>query len=765
MIETFLFWTVIVWLIGYGMGRSSAQHKMTTAPPPPPPPSFADTGTQLASDWVPEPPAPPSRPLDNATIMLYFGAFLVIAGVGLFVGLSDFDGTSKTVAVAAVALLFFGAGLYLYDKVDRLKPAAITLTAIGLLSMPLVGVAIYAYVTDQTYGSTIWFMTSLISLAFYGAAIWKIRQSLMGYLAVFMVISLWMSLVSVIDAPVYFFGWAGVILAMVYLLIAKRLKVWSELEAPLSVSASIMVPTTLVMMLLFGDSSGQVTLMHQGITVLLAAGFYAMATWLSDDTKQRLQTICLASALLPLAAALMTYDQTGDMLQTAYWISGVSIAELMMLALFKAQLPKDWLDSVGLVTVVGMFVAGLLSTGGFHWVEACWLVGVEVAACAFAAFYMRSKNHLVLGLVGLLLLPLMIGFMAIVPPVDREVLVSIYFALGLLMMFGGSYADKLVPGYRRMILVAYAAAWAFAVFLGNLPGFLFWGPNADPQWLPAVASLTGACLALVSAYFEGKPKIIYVFPVLANIGVWQWLDLAGNSRNYGLILLVMGGLNLAIYGLGKLQQMRPNLAKYWQPWAWSGLVGLLLWSMQTMFENYDTALDGRWLSGLFMIAAGALASYEAYKRHNRPALYVTGGIALLGMQWIMYTQSIDNYLVYTHMWAAYFGLLAWLGARDGLTQDRQLFTVLALLIQTLPLANEGLQGDTGYGLLLLFESVGIMIFGMLARDRLVSIWGLVVAVASVLYQLRSYQFFVLALLGAGVIGVGIWMLLRSEKHK
>jgi hypothetical protein len=847
------------------------------------------------------------RSIDSVSLLLYFGAFLVIAGVGLFVGLSDVDGAVKTISVLALALGLYGTGLYLYQRIERLRPAAITITAIGLISLPLTGVAAYTYLTNQTFGPLIWCMTSLLCFGLYMLALWKMRQSLIGYLSVFMCLSLWMSIVAVVDAPVYFFGWAMIVLAMLYLLIGKFTKLWPEVEAPLNTSASVMVPTAVVLMLLFGG--GAISQLHQGITVLLSAAFYAIACMLEQRPKERHTYFVLSYLLLPLGAVLISYDLSREMVMTSFTLTGVSILQLAAVDVLRKRMPANWLESSLIVNAIALGLAAFLCASSADWNALAILLSINLATHAAAGITLRNKVHMALGLIATLILPALIGFLVIDPAAGKEWVAGAYILLGLALMAASRVLAHIVGSYRQMAIAGYGSAFMLAWLIGGM----------GSAWVPAATSASVALAVLVSAYFERVTALIFVAAGLGVLSGLQALHWSNVHATGGDLALVVGSLGVAYYAAAKLHERLPNLTTFHSAWMYSGLVALYggsiagflqsgtswpaiaylalagfltsfeayrrhekaamyvggavilaavqcamyhldfsewqvywyMWTAYPLFIAYRervadwiypaalilvigvfegllshdslTLLNGTlalsglgvvyyiagkvhalgnqpqqafvraWticgLAGLYgasalrffgfiyadesvtmlnavaLMMAGGLTSYEAYIRRNRAALYFGGGVSLVGLQWLMHLQQINEVQIYTHMWAAYFALLAWLSARDKRSEEKTNFTILALTIQTLPLAWEGLQGDTGYGLLLLLESIAIMLFGLWIKYSLVTKWGLAVAVGSVLYQLRDLQFFLLVLLGAGIIGLSVYLLLRKGGGK
>ncbi len=849
-----------------------------------------------------------AQEIDSASILLYFGAFLMIAGVGLFVGLSDFSGSVKTVTVLVLALTLYGAGLFMHQGVKRLKPAAVTLTAIGLICLPLTGVAAHFYAASALSGAWIWFVTSVMSLTLYGIALLQMRQSLIGYMSVFMCLSLWLSIDSVIHAPLYFFGWAMIVLGMIYLAATKFLRLWPEVEAPLSVSASIMVPAALLLTILFGYPA--ISVVHQSITVLLAAVFYALATWHEQGARARLTYFILAHILVLIGSYMWAIDASGSELLAAWVVSVLAAMQIALAARWRAS-HKTWYDSVLIVTALALAMSTLLAAPFIHDSQLSFalLVSFVMTVSVVAALWSRSVWQAVLGLAAMVSLPAVIGYVVCVPFLPPAVMSGWYVLLATLLLFAGHWLRRF--GFIDLIRAAYVTSLSFAWLIGVY----------EHGWVSVAASLAVGALSVLIAYYEGAPYAVYAGTALGVMGLVQaliWLTetwqpafavtvpvlgllyyltskllqkmrspgtyyepwfISGAVVLYGGVLLglVVHGLNwfsigflalaglltmyeayvrtqastayfgaavvltafeLAMYKIGIREaqlywylwslyviviaylerealgvilvavvtagglgvglrahgmtdvtsvSMVASVAamgfylvgkahlllgdrKRWQPFldAWSlvGLAGLYIASSLPYWFNY-LASDGSAYVGnaAILMTAGALTCYEMYARRSRGGLYLGAAVLLVGLQWLLYTQHIYNVQIYTHLWAGYFAVLAWLASRDKRTDEKRLFTVLALLVQTTPLAWQALDGDQGMGILLLFESVAVLLIGLAIRYRLVAWWGLSAAVGSVLYQLRAYQFFALVLLGAGIIALGVYTLIKQDKKR
>lgn len=839
--------------------------------------------------------------LDSVSVLLYFGAFLLLAGVALFVGLSDFDGHSKTLAVVVLAGIFYSAGLYLYERIERLKPAALAFTAIGLLTLPLAGVAAYSYVFTHA-GSWVWLVTSAVSLVLYSFALWRIRQSFIGYLSVFMCLSLWLSIVAVIQVPVYYFGWAAILLGMAYLVVARRASNWPELEQPLSVSASVMVPTAMLLLLFAGESMG---IINQGISLALTAAFYALACWLELKDERRQPYFLLAYSLVPIAVGVIEYGFDESFVAASFALSAAVAAGAGFLRATK--LPNDW-QQLGLtINTVFLGIAALLCAGTGDWVALTWLLAFNLLLFIGMVYSWRRTLELTAGLFTLLLLPFVFGNGVVTPGWEPQ-----YFSLTYLLL-AGLFAASMHQ--LRAIPHAFAvltSGFVLALSLAWLHGL------AAPDILPGLISLVAGLLVMHISYRERSALSLTATTLLGVVAVLQllisqahspstiayvltvlgigyvaigrshtllqrplahgdtWIGsglvllymvalfgfLAGGSTPWpGITALAAAGIatgveawlrkeRLALYGAGGVMLTAAQLAiaelgfhewqLYWYMWtiyllffaykeriaaalpvsagilvagithglathhslspsafvvtilsvslacyaagkllplwgegkatlAYTGIAGAYLAALIPAGTNpnhlYETVNNGEaWLNALALMSAGALTTYEAYLARNRGTLYVGGGIVLAGLQWLIHSQGAQELQLYTHMWAGYFGLLAWHAGRANRHDERQLFTGLGLGILTIPLALEALGGNTTYGLVLLLESTGLVLLGLWLKDTLISRWGLVGAVGSVLYQLRDYQFFVLALLGAGIIALSVYLLLKREKR-
>ncbi len=116
-------------------------------------------------------PSQPRREWDAAVLLLYLGAFLIVAAGIVYASYnwSSLGPVSKIGLLAAATIAFAGTGLALLSFA-RLQPAAVTFVAIGALLVPTNAIAAHTVLggADSPPGLTI-LLGSLIMMVLYGA--------------------------------------------------------------------------------------------------------------------------------------------------------------------------------------------------------------------------------------------------------------------------------------------------------------------------------------------------------------------------------------------------------------------------------------------------------------------------------------------------------------------------------------------------------------------------------------------------------------------
>lgn len=262
--------------------------------------------------------------LDNISLLLYFGAFLFVASVGLFVSFSGANGWIKALSVLAVSLIMYCVGHWIYRTKQTLKPAGLAFIGIGVVIAPLVGFAVYSYV-DNTSPGFVWMLTSLFCLGIYSHAILTIRNPLLDYVFIFTLLSLFESSVSVLDFPVYYFGWVMVAVGLLLQAISLWKKVLPDFGNVSRSGGQLYVPLAIFVSLVMLSSHG---FSQMGITLLLASFYYGLVFWTSlSDTEREFGALASQVSFL-IGISSLVYGFSGDRILTSFILMSASVLHL-----------------------------------------------------------------------------------------------------------------------------------------------------------------------------------------------------------------------------------------------------------------------------------------------------------------------------------------------------------------------------------------------------------------------------------------------------
>ncbi|MBL8158935.1 hypothetical protein JNJ66_00595 [Candidatus Saccharibacteria bacterium] len=247
---------------------------------------------------------------DQTVALLYVGAFLLITAAGLFVAYGGVSGGFKFGILLAGCLLFYISGLGLLKLRSALRPAAVTFVAIGLLLLPICGVAAYSLLAIP--GTLSWLLTSLLGVGLYVHATTRLRSEALGYLSILSWLSLVLSGASVLDAPLHVHVWllilAGIGLHIFRPALRGSLAVATE---PARLTGQLVVPlASLVGLLLVSET---VPLWHSGVSFALAGLYYLVLARETADVQRRNATVIGAHLFLLASVLALFYDIFKDL--------------------------------------------------------------------------------------------------------------------------------------------------------------------------------------------------------------------------------------------------------------------------------------------------------------------------------------------------------------------------------------------------------------------------------------------------------------------
>ncbi len=407
--------------------------------------------------------------LDNASLLLYFGAFLLVASAGLFVAFGGLNGAFRTFIVLLVTLALYGGGTTIFQNRPRFKQAGLAFVGIGMAIAPLIGLAAYTYIFHQQNAAGVWLITSVFCLALYGHALYKLRNPLLNYVLIFTFLSMFESSVAIIHLPIYYFGWELAIVGLALSLLARRKGVWADMKESSANSAMIFMPIALFMSLVLVVQQGS---MQFGISLLLAAAFYGLQIFDTTDDTQRLNAIATQVVALGGIAAL-SYSINNEWRLTAEVLSALNILQLLYVLVkpVNSLIMRNF-ASVALFSAV---LAISMGAGSKSFILA--MVGLATAIAACISVKQRRSDVYALAVIGLVVIPVTYAQYVSSPALSAQKTV-LYLGLAALIQlgvlsFGKKALNFVMNGTAQYLYLATAVGVLGGSYLAT-PWLTFW---------------------------------------------------------------------------------------------------------------------------------------------------------------------------------------------------------------------------------------------------------------------------------------------------
>jgi hypothetical protein len=288
---------------------ASGAPPMAPAPTAPGPPEASATVPAPTAPGAPRPPvaAKPEGPgwlaEQQANLLLYLGAFLVVIAAVVYVGTSSQAGAVKMALLAAYTLAFIVAGIVCL-RFERVQQAGVVFFAVGALMVPInfVGAYYFFFAGNNIDPTGLWLAGSLVTALFYAAV------SMLGmgpWYPVPMVAASFSSLAAVLvlaDAPPE--AYPGSYIALVLALSAPSAlplgRISETFGTIASLAAHVVVPIAVIAALSIAGHQRSIELATRWYlppTFAIAAVFYwTQALWARrawPNWKQRLTVVAL----------------------------------------------------------------------------------------------------------------------------------------------------------------------------------------------------------------------------------------------------------------------------------------------------------------------------------------------------------------------------------------------------------------------------------------------------------------------------------------
>ena len=435
------------------------------------------------------------KALQNINILLYLGAFFVVIAAGVFVSSSygSLSDLSKVVFLAVFAAAFYGIGLTLFAFTDKIKPAGVTFTAIGLLVAPLVGAGTQALLYQGQNAGPVWMVTTAVLIVLQVVAYQVIRKSYLIYYGALTTISLFQSLTATLSAPVYWYGFAMLFTSLGYTVIARRVKDVDLVHA-LDTSAQIFVPLSVILSLLGIQHFG---VWSVGSQLVLVAAFYLICAALKDfdQSPEELTYLALAGALFPVGFGLVLHAR-----HVPAWAICVMVFCIAVAYLFGEKFaPESKHRPIfhNLATTLAVCAPFILSASTR---SLAWGIVVAFAFHIVQWWVSRRVESFQLALLTFLAVPAVVGEWIVNPPLTSHMLGFAYGVCGIAVVVASHY---FVRPRSKQRATEQDAAGLVLMFASVVLAFF----GSSQLWLAATLGLAGAT-ALFMVITE-SPNVIF----------------------------------------------------------------------------------------------------------------------------------------------------------------------------------------------------------------------------------------------------------------
>lgn len=638
---------------------------------------------QVAQEIKPE-----AKQLDNATLLLYFGAFLFLAAAGLFVAFAGASGLVRVAVVfVAMAVLYLG-GFWLIGNKPKLASAGKTFVGMGMMLAPLVGLAAYSYGL-QGRPQLVWLLTSLLCFGLYYHALTRLKTPLLEYVFIGSFVSLFESGISVLHAPLYYYAWGlaatGLLVQAWALLQNKSLR----LEESVGQSSNILVPLSAFGSLYLSAQNGYMPL---AISLLLAALFYVLQAWRGEIAARPASAVAAQVALLSsVASGVYAWSHN---LPDVGWT--LMIAAVPQLAILLLQKPSGFLRRFTTVAAVSTAAAVW-----YAWSSPWLAVGALVAAAFFgyvAWWRLQSSPLYVYGLVATIAAMFTASGDAARPPWSIGWVLLITFAICALQICLFCIARHKGPDTQQWRNVwrwgLLATFWLLCMQSLDLPGQTNDKTGSLLIVLIAVA-IAGACYWLQKQ--DGLQKTwlvassLFVFwPVVVASQRQDWLLLAlaiSFAWNLALVLeqrleisRIIGSISWFFLPAAVVQTIAPHNTPYWYAAAYlvatfgfivartiaqkriaslpialtelqarlhsDSLVYVVGYSAAAATSLVYALRASHKMAAVVMVVLAAIVYYLGKYLEKRPDLLLAVPLMMQGALWLTYEPGISSFALY-----------------------------------------------------------------------------------------------------------------------
>ncbi len=760
---------------------------------------------------------------NTVNLLLYLGAFLIVAAVSLFVGFQwqNFGGTMRFAVVLLFTLGWYAGGL-IVERSLKLESVGIAFITLGALLTPFCGVAWQQFVIGGPDGLGItWLITSLISTAVYLGLSFIYRRHYFTYFGSLSILAMILALVEINNAPAEYFILTATLSALVLLLVRVGLRFApDELREFYERDFEYASLGTLLLSVVVGIVAIPAQdIPFYSVEVLAVTAVTAVYAWVYASLRLNAITLAIAQVLTLFAVdhALVTFNVATT--PRVLLGGGIHFGLLVLLNLWLVQ--REDATLYRQFNRVSVFVTALYAVGGVgtennfvalllvlmlgahaayvaYVHSTAWMYHITAAVAYLGAGYLMDwvnlpDDYWLPVFTALAAAELYIAYSPLPRPARAASARVGMIALGLWLLGSVAYID----GGNTLLIGMITSYAVLAIYSAFAYVELTAPTHILSRWWHALATFAavlayGLALALdfAALYYMGYMVLVIVLAALAYL----------ITRFAPLVSVAVLAPYIAIYHLLDVFNA-PNTA---YPVVFA-LLSVALYLLDSVVSSLpDESHTPRKLTVLGALVAICVNAYVGATTHNDAVRYFAGwfaGYTLVGLvvsERVIWNRRARDYLVAVVTLPVYFWHVEYLDrfVNSDLFGDIQWYSAavgtVALVLAWREIEREvnanvvnvlvgfgGASfflttlvqiGDTGllaYFLLgilyaLLFVAFGVTLNWPLARQI-----GIVALVLVVLVQTRDFFFnlprwFIVGLVGFGLIGAAVFLSMRRR---
>ncbi len=527
--------------------------------------TYVDVPLQISSDgymtalestspgaaYIGQPFAPPTSLSDaerrernrshTINIALYVASLLLVSGIILLaqtIGLTD---GVKFAIVWLMIFVFYVAGFVINKHVPILKPAAVAFIGTALAAVPIAGITMYYLVTNDA--ALCWLVTSLIGSIMYVHATVAMKSQLLAYVSILSLFIFSCTLPAVSHAQVMWYYVAMIAFGSLLTLLAHYKYAWipQEFAEPIVKTSPVAVPVALTgaVFSFWTMTAGEYTAVFS-----VAALYYVAQAVIAIVPALRTTYWVIARCIMIVAAVSLTAALTDNSwVMMSYALAAAGLVNAVVSIAFLAPRVRRGDDHHEIMQWIGFGVA-LLATGMVLNITEqgnAFIMTVEYCAIVVVALYgllrLRRVELAIPLLLGLTVLPLLVGKFVAMPVIDTQYLFITYVML-IVVALG---VRVLRPGRTGEAAVIYSYVGLWLMIMGVMAASLnsLW---AAVWWLVLAAT----------CYFAVLRERVDWLIIFGNVALLAMLACLGGyyawSTNTTLIVLTIVNTLITIVG-------------------------------------------------------------------------------------------------------------------------------------------------------------------------------------------------------------------------